>query len=182
MWENLVKWSGPNSGTFFLPPPSTHTERARSQKECVIIILVKALYSRSTSSGYNIYITRQLQSISDIQDGIKRLQRHPISEFGFYYTHLAEYPPDFSIWMWQGQHSHPQLISEGDGEGYTPLSDIIFILRHKGELSCLWLNNVTKVWFGTDSPIYWPVKYINLCTWIQHPAAHRFDQANQAVK
>lgn len=35
-------------------------------------------------------LTRQLQSISDVQDGVKGLQGHPISKFDFYYT-LALY-------------------------------------------------------------------------------------------
>ncbi|KAJ4926254.1 hypothetical protein JOQ06_008435, partial [Pogonophryne albipinna] len=40
--------------------------------------------------------------------------------------------------------SQPQLVSEGDGEGYTPLSDLVLLLRRKKELSCLGLKKVTK--------------------------------------
>ncbi|KAJ4923521.1 hypothetical protein JOQ06_021596 [Pogonophryne albipinna] len=42
------------------------------------------------------------------------------------------------------RQSQPQLVSEGDGESYTPLSDLVLLLRRKKELSCLGLKKVLR--------------------------------------
>ena len=63
--------------------------------------------------------------------------------------------------MLSGSLTLNSLVREN--EGYTPLSDIAFILRSKMEFSCIGLKRVTKVGFGTDVSIYWPFDYINFC-------------------
>ena len=65
----------------------------------------------------------------------------------WYHTRLKPYETNCDLWIWAIQIKFDWLI-----EGYTLISDIVFLLTRKAELSCLWLKKVTKVRLSVPIP------------------------------